>query len=152
MAITITLLTTRRVPTPEPPATLLIADMALTADSTSFVFLTTFLPPDTIDVQAYLNAHVNELWQLAQTRGTPITAQQVLDYRLDAEALTALNTQWRTVLAPLKNLSPDQIATLVQNRINGWTTLAQAKADLVTWMPVLIAVVAWTTMKNSQRD
>jgi len=45
--------------------------------------------------------------------------------------------------SPLANMTPNEIYIAVQNKIDGWTSLADAKADFREWEPLLWAVVMW---------
>jgi hypothetical protein len=43
--------------------------------------------------------------------------------------------------SPLAGKTPDEVYSIVQGRINGWSSLADAKADFLEWMPLLFAYV-----------
>lgn len=76
----------------------------------------------------------------------PPTPQELAD----VAALADVQTQWHA--AALHNKTPQEIRTAMQNAIDGWTSLAQAKADLRAWLPMLTAGLAWTVFRDQQRD
>ena len=45
--------------------------------------------------------------------------------------------------SPLAHMTPEEIFIAVRNRIQGWSSLADAKADFLEWEPLLWAVVMW---------
>jgi hypothetical protein len=45
--------------------------------------------------------------------------------------------------SPLANMTPEEIFITVRSRIQGWGSLADAKADFLEWEPLLWAVVMW---------
>jgi hypothetical protein len=57
-------------------------------------------------------------------------------------------SRW-AVLSALRGKSVAEIYDIVQNRIDGWMSLADAKADFAEWMPLLVAAVAWDIMKDA---
>jgi creatinine amidohydrolase/Fe(II)-dependent formamide hydrolase-like protein len=57
----------------------------------------------------------------------------------------------RWLASTIHGKDPTQIYTAVQGAIDGWTSLAAAKADLRVWLPLAIAALAWEVMKNEQR-
>ena len=44
---------------------------------------------------------------------------------------------------PLSGKTPNEIYTLMQTAIDGWGSLAEAKADLREWLPLMAALLAW---------
>lgn len=64
---------------------------------------------------------------------------------LDAE-VSDVNA--RFVLSALNGRTPAQIYTLMQNQIDGWGNLAQAKADLREWLPLMAALIAVKLQKR----
>jgi hypothetical protein len=68
----------------------------------------------------------------------------------DAVALSDVHEHWQS--SPLHNKTPQQIFTAMQNQIDGWTSLAQAKADLRVWLPQIVASLAWSVFKEQHRD
>lgn len=50
----------------------------------------------------------------------------------------------------LMTRTPLEVYTLAQNQIDGWTSLADAKADLYAWLPVIGAAIAylWQSQEN----
>jgi hypothetical protein len=76
----------------------------------------------------------------------PPTEQDIAD----AEALADVQTRWQA--SALHNKTPAQIYTAMQLAIDGWTSLAQAKADLRAWLPALVAALGWTVLREQQRD
>lgn len=71
-------------------------------------------------------------------------------YDTDTQALMDVQDRWRN--SPLHNKTPAQIYATMQAQVDGWTSLAQAKADLRVWLPLLFAALAWTVFRNQQRD
>ena len=61
------------------------------------------------------------------------TEQNTVD-RADAHA--------RFLLSQLHNKTPEQIYTYLENRIDAWTSLADAQTDLKDWLPLLCVLVA----------
>lgn len=49
----------------------------------------------------------------------------------------------RFLLSQLANKTPQQIYTAMQNSMDGWASLADAKSDLREWLPLLAAIIAW---------
>lgn len=47
----------------------------------------------------------------------------------------------------LKDKTPQEIEALVRARIEGWSSLAVAKADLAEWLPRMAALLAWATRR-----
>jgi hypothetical protein len=60
-------------------------------------------------------------------------------------------SRW-AVLTALRGKSVAEIYDIVQNRIDSWTSLAEAKADFREWMPLLVAAVAWDIMKDANAE
>jgi hypothetical protein len=60
-------------------------------------------------------------------------------------------SRWAALTA-LRGKSVAEIYDIVQNRIDGWSSLAEAKADFREWMPLLVAVVAWDIMKDANAE
>lgn len=50
--------------------------------------------------------------------------------------------------SPLANRSPQEIYTAMQNQIDGWSSLAEAQADLREWLPLMAAAIAWLVMED----
>ena len=49
----------------------------------------------------------------------------------------------RFLLSQLADKTPEEIYTLMQDRMDSWTMLADARGDLREWLPLLAAVIAW---------
>ena len=49
----------------------------------------------------------------------------------------------RFLLSQLADKTPEEIYTLMQNRMDGWQNLAQVRTDLREWLPLMAAVIAW---------
>ena len=47
------------------------------------------------------------------------------------------------LLSQLANKTPQQIYTQMQGRMDNWASLADARADLREWLPLIAAVIAW---------
>jgi hypothetical protein len=50
----------------------------------------------------------------------------------------------RFLLHELKDKTPTQIYTMMQNAMDNWTTLADARSDLREWLPLMAAVISWS--------
>ena len=57
------------------------------------------------------------------------------------------HSRW-AALTTLRGKTVAEIYDIVQARIDGWTSLAEAKADFREWMPLLFAAVAWDIMQD----
>jgi len=69
----------------------------------------------------------------------------------DFDALSAENTRLRWAqFAAFKGKNPAEIHTLVQRKIDSWASLADAKADLRQWLPLLIAAAAWSAIRDAR--
>lgn len=64
----------------------------------------------------------------------------------DAANLTDVNGRW--LVSQFHGKTPAQIFTQIQSDVDGWTTLAQAKASLRVLLPTLAAAIAATAMKD----
>lgn len=49
----------------------------------------------------------------------------------------------RFAAANLTGKSPQQIYTAMQNKMDGWANLADARADLRNWLPLMAAGIVW---------
>lgn len=61
-----------------------------------------------------------------------------------------IHTRWAN--SPLKGKTPVEIYTAVQGAIDGWGSLAAAKADLRVWLPLLFATLAWEVERDNFRN
>ncbi len=64
----------------------------------------------------------------------------------DPTDLTLLNRQdvlTRLHASALWGKSPAQIYTLMQNQMDAWTSLADARASLRVWLPAMAAAIFW---------
>ena len=85
--------------------------------------------PDVADegeIQVVIDAHDPEVMSVGEIKQA---------HRDDARA--------RFLLSQLADKTPEEIYVLMQNRMDGWQNLAQAKTDLREWLPLLAAVIAW---------
>ena len=57
--------------------------------------------------------------------------------------LNKKDAEARFLLSQLANKTPEEIYTLMQDRMDGWQNLGQAKSDLREWLPLIAAVIAW---------
>jgi hypothetical protein len=46
-------------------------------------------------------------------------------------------------LHSLKGKTPAQIYTMMQNAMDSWTSLADARSDLREWLPLMAAAISW---------
>jgi len=60
-----------------------------------------------------------------------------------AKANAEADVNARFLLSQLSNKTPQEIYILMQGRMDNWTTLANAKADLREWLPLMAAIIAW---------
>ncbi len=67
----------------------------------------------------------------------------------DQQALNDVRARW--IASAIHGKTPTEIYSAVQGAIDGWGSLAQAKADLRVWLPLVIAALAWETMRDEQR-
>ena len=85
--------------------------------------------PDAADeqaIQTVINAHDPEALSIGEIR------QSNMEY-----------ARARFLLSQLADKTPEEIYVLMQNRMDGWQNLAQAKTDLREWLPLMAAVIAW---------
>jgi len=54
----------------------------------------------------------------------------------------------RLDMAGLRDKTPAQIYTQLQNQIDAWADLADAKSDFREWLPLLAAAVVWLSSKD----
>ena len=84
--------------------------------------------PDAADegkIQVVIDAH---------DPGALSVGEQKQVHRDDARA--------RFLLSQLANKTPQEIYTQMQGEIDSWKTIANAKADLREWLPLMVAVIA----------
>lgn len=55
--------------------------------------------------------------------------------------------QARFLISQLSDKTPEEIYTLMQNRMDSWTTLADARTDLREWLPLMASIIAWTVAR-----
>lgn len=60
---------------------------------------------------------------------------------------TEARTLWDGYEA-LRDKTPAEIEALVRAHVEGWSTLAAAKVDLVEWLPRMAALLAWAVQKG----
>ena len=80
--------------------------------------------------------------------------QVVIDAH-DPEALSASeikqahrdDARARFLLSQLADKTPEEIYVLMQDRMDSWTTLADARGDLREWLPLLAAIIAWKVIE-----
>ena len=58
------------------------------------------------------------------------------------------NIDTRFDASVIKNKTPAQIYTFIENQIDGWSTLADEKSDLRKWLPLMAAAIAWKVQKG----
>jgi hypothetical protein len=66
----------------------------------------------------------------------------------DHDALNTADVASRWKTSAFHDKTPAQIYSLMQGRIDGWTSLAQAKTDLRDWLPLILAELAWTVLEE----
>jgi len=57
--------------------------------------------------------------------------------------------QWLRLPA-LEGKTPKDIYRIVEGRIDGWSNLAQVKADLREWLPRIAAIVVWLILRGKR--
>jgi len=65
------------------------------------------------------------------------------DAQLEAKESARADIDARFLLSQLANKTPQEIYTLMQNRMDSWASLADARADLREWLPLMAAIIAW---------
>ena len=65
--------------------------------------------------------------------------------RLEEESVSAnkLDAETRFLLSQLANKTPQQIFTAMQEKMDAWGSLSDAKADLKEWLPLMAAYMVW---------
>lgn len=73
------------------------------------------------------------------------TAQQIWDsgIALTGTPLSTYDIVNKIRSSALYDMTPAEIYTTIQNAVDGWSSLADAKASLRNWLPLLIASVIW---------
>jgi hypothetical protein len=119
-----------------------------------------FLPPDAVvidrddavldaeadvlaakdQIAAIVAAHVPDPLYFPEDRERAVVAE------IDAKA-TEARALWDGYEA-LRDKTPAEIEALVRARINGWSTLTAAKADLAEWLPRMAALLAWAVRRQ----
>jgi hypothetical protein len=69
---------------------------------------------------------------------------------IDTDQLALDDIRARWLVSAIHGKTPAQIYTTMQGAIDGWASLAAAKADLRVWLPLLTAALAWTIFKDEQ--
>ena len=85
--------------------------------------------PDVADegeIQVVIDAHDPEVMSAGEIKQA---------HRNDARA--------RFLLSQLADKTPEEIYVLMQDKIDNWSNLPQAKSDLREWLPLIAAVIAW---------
>ena len=70
----------------------------------------------------------------------------------DYGALNADDIRARWIALPMLKGTPTQIYTAMQSQIDSWASLADAKANLRVWLPLIIATLAWLIMRDIQES
>ena len=83
-----------------------------------------------------------ELTAGEQTTADSVVAEHDPDGKLPSEA-NKDDARARFLLSQLADKTPEEIYTLMQDRMDSWTTLADARGDLREWLPLMAAVIAW---------
>ena len=75
-----------------------------------------------------------------------VDGQYVYDYLFSPARQKEINMTDvldRLNMSALADMTPAEIYTAMQNKMNSWTNLGQAKADLSEWLPLMAAVIFW---------
>ncbi len=62
--------------------------------------------------------------------------------------INTVDIRGRLDASGLRDKTPQQIYTQLQNQIDAWTTIGDEKADLREWLPLLAAAVVWLSSKD----
>jgi len=90
-----------------------------------------------------------ELWTFAmeyEDGAEERAAQEALAAEVEAKA-TEARSLWDGYEA-LRDKTPAEIEALVRTRVEGWPSLAAAKADLAEWLPRMAALLAWAVRRG----
>ena len=88
-------------------------------------------------------------WHDGHPTGTDeADAQAIIDAHdpTDYDAINREDAKARFLLSQLANKTPEEIYTLMQGRMDSWTTLGDARDDLREWLPLIAAVMAWKAL------
>lgn len=83
---------------------------------------------------------------VAEAVGTAVDV--AVDAGRDGNIGNAREVKARFAAHVLAGKTPAQIYTFLQDRINGWTKLSDAKSDLADLLPLLAAGLAWMVMER----
>lgn len=108
---------------------------------------------ETTDIDPEVNISVFE--QYAQDHNNHEIIAGVLYYQGSPVTINPFGAAWlarlnkkeakaRFLLSQLVNKTPEEIYTLMQGRIDSWPSLAGARADLREWLPLMVAILAWS--------
>ena len=64
------------------------------------------------------------------------------------QAAATSDIKARFLASALANKSPDEIYTLMQGQVDGWSSLAEAQSDLRAWLPLMAAAIAWLVLQE----
>jgi len=89
-------------------------------------------------------------WRMVQLdeEGLPTayTPRPLTEDEQRGESLRDALDRW--ALGALKDKTPAQIYSLVQGRIDGWASLADARTDLREWLPLLAVGLVWLAVQD----
>jgi len=91
----------------------------------------------TVEFQFSEDATIEEIQSIAESFGVALPQVEI-----DSKA-NQLDVETRLNLSELADKTPTEIYTLMQGRMDSWTTLADARADLREWLPLMAAIIAW---------
>lgn len=83
-------------------------------------------------------------------------AQQSVPLKLDPIApvasvgevnATDANSRWNAI-SQFKGKTPTEIYTYLQGQIDGWNGVADIKAGLRVWLPLIISILAWRLLRD----
>lgn len=83
------------------------------------------------EIQAVVDAHI----PLEDYFGDEVKRKQ--SSKVDTRFLTS----------QIANKTPEEIYAFLQNKINSWSNLQQAKKDLAEWLPLMASIIAWKVQK-----
>jgi len=63
--------------------------------------------------------------------------------------LNSVDIKARILSSGLKDKTPAQIYTQLENQIDGWASLTDAKVDLKVWLPLMAAAIVWMLPRNN---
>jgi len=80
---------------------------------------------------------INDEWNVYLSEQAALEAEQ------QTKDAAQNDVNIRFLASQLAGKTPQEIYTLMQNRMDSWTSLADARSDLREWLPLMAAIIAW---------